>query len=89
MLINKKSLTSKRMGIFLCSFQQNAGLNIFCQHTKQQKIENILCIWLLSIVKKVKKILVYKNYDEVLNKLKSSGFLLASLSIYYFATLYT
>ena len=37
-LINKKSLTSKRMGIFLCSFQQNAGLNIFCQHTKQQKI---------------------------------------------------
>ena len=37
-LINKKSLTSKRMGIFLCSFQQNAGLNIFCQHTKKQKI---------------------------------------------------
>ena len=31
------------MGIFLCGFQQNAGLNIFCQHTKQQKIENILC----------------------------------------------
>ena len=28
-LIDKKSLTSKRMGILLCSFQQNAGLSAY------------------------------------------------------------
>ena len=51
------------MEIFLCGFQQNVGLNIFCQHTKQQKISNILCIWPL-------KFHIFKeNIDECLYRL--------------------
>ena len=38
------TVTSKRMGNFLCAFQQNDALDIFYQHTKQQKIKKILCI---------------------------------------------
>ena len=35
--IDKKEITvtSKRMGNFLCGFQQNDALDIFCLHTKQ------------------------------------------------------
>ena len=35
--IDKKEITvtSKQMGNFLCGFQQNDALDIFCQHTKQ------------------------------------------------------
>ena len=37
----------------------------------------------------VKYVLVYKNSDEVLSRLKSRGFRMTSLSIHDFSTLYT